>query len=107
MKIKINSSTNVIEVSEPYLEVKDKRLYNTVSKRYEGLDGDIASFIMKHDNGKMYEHRGTIEGYTCSGRIKFRGNDTVYEGVTGLHIDHVSVITSKEDNVVEYSLVFS
>jgi hypothetical protein len=54
----------------------------------------------------MYEHRGTIDGYTCSGRVKFRGNDTVYEGITNLRIEHISVIIGHEDSVVEYSLVF-
>jgi len=106
MKIKINSSTNIVNVPEPFLEVKDKRLYNTVTKQYEGLDGDIATFLMKHEDGKTYEHRGTIDGYTCSGRIKFRGNDTVYTNVSGIHIDHVSVIVGQEDDAVEYFLKF-
>ena len=106
MRIKVNSSTNVFDVSEEHLEVKGNWLYNTVTKSFEGLDGDLASFILKHDNGKMYEHRGTIDGYTCSGRVKFRGNDTVYEGITNLKIEHISVIIGHEDSVVEYSLVF-
>ena len=106
MKIKVNSSTNVFEVPEEHLEVKGRWLYNTVTKSFEGLDGDLGVFILKHDNGKMYEHRGTIDGYTCSGRVKFRGNDTVYEGITNLRIEHISVIIGHEDSVVEYSLVF-
>ena len=107
MKIKVNCSENVIDVPEPYLEVKDRRLYNSVTKQYEGLDGDLGSFVLKHDDGKVYEHRGTIDGYTCSGRVKFRGSDTVYTGITNLRLERISVIIGQEIESVEYSLVFS
>ena len=106
MKLKINGGDTVIDVVENHLEVKDKRLYNTVTKKYEGIDGDLATFIIKHENGKMYEHRGTVDGYTCSGHIKFRGDDKVYDGVPNIRIDHVSVVTDFEPTVVECSVTF-
>ena len=107
MKIKVNCNNNVIDVPEPYLEVRDRRLYNNVTKQYEGHDGELASFILKHEDGKVYEHRGTIDGYTCSGRVKFRGNDTVYTGITNLSLERISVVIGQEVDAVEYSLVFS
>ena len=107
MRIKVNDSANVINVGEDFLEVKNKRLYNNVTKRFEGLDGDVGSFTCKHDDGNTYVHRGTIDGYTCSGTVKFRGSDTIYRDVSDLRIEHISVIVDQEMDAKEYSLIFS
>ena len=107
MKIKVNDSTNVINLAEDFLEVKNKRLYNNVTKRYEGIDGDLGSFTCRHNDGKTYIHSGTIDGYTCSGRVKFRGSDTVYYEIPNLKIEHISVIVGQEADAKEYSLVFA
>ena len=40
-KVKIIETEEVIEISEPYLEVRDKALYNSNTCRYEAVGGDV------------------------------------------------------------------
>lgn len=92
----IETSNSVkLDVKEDYLVVKDKKLYNTKTKKYEGLDGDIVSFL----NGNMLT-KGTVDGYTCGNKVKLRGVDKPYEGVSDVKVEHLlNVANSDEDEL--------
>ena len=92
MRIEINNERE-IDISEQNLIVKDKKLFNTSTKSFEGLDGDVVTFI----NGNM-KISGTVDGYTHNGIIKIRGVEKPYVDISEItSIDHISVITASED----------
>jgi hypothetical protein len=91
MYIKVNGD-RVFEVTEENLVIKDDKLYNTQTKRYEGVDGDIVEFIRK-DGSNNVRCRGTVDGYTCGSRVKIRGVDKVNEDSRDVSITHISSIT--------------
>ena len=92
MLIEINNSTK-IDIKEDWLVVKDGKLYNATTKKYEGIDGDIISFL----NGNMIT-KGTVDGYTCNDKIKLRGIDKTYKGVKDIRIEHMSIVTNSEED---------
>jgi len=89
MEIEINNDFT-INVTEDFLTVKDKKLYNKNTKQFEGVDGDIVYFTR---NEKVL-CGGTVDGYTCGGKIKIRGRKETFENVTEIHFERVSVITN-------------
>ena len=92
----IETSNSVkLDIKEDYLVVKDKKLYNTKTKKYEGLDGDIVSFM----NGNMLT-KGTVDGYTCGNKVKLRGVDKPFEEVSDVKVEHLlNVVNSDEDEL--------
>ena len=97
MVIEVNGGRK-INVSEEHLIVKDKKLYNTKTKKFEGVDGDIIEFV-QGENGKKMSVRGTVDGYTCGTRIKLKGVPE-YEGgeITEVKVEHLATV-SYEDSV--------
>jgi len=91
MIIEINKEYK-IDVKEDYLTVNDKRLYNTNTKQFEGIDGDIIHFEITK-NGSKYIVSGMVEGYTCGGNIKLRGSEKEYSNAENIRIDKISSIT--------------
>ena len=100
MKIKINNERVIDILDDENLVVANKRLYNKKTKSFEGIDGDLVSFTI----GDRI-HKGTVEGYTNDGTISIRGDKTIYKGVKGKKIDHISVITSFEEGNKENELL--
>jgi hypothetical protein len=98
MIIKINRETT-IDVNESFLIVKDNKLYNTKTKKYEGVEGDIITFYIETSNGGKSWARGYVEGYTCGNNIKLRGIDTPYVAATISLVEHISSVTACEDTV--------
>jgi hypothetical protein len=97
MVIEINGERK-FGVSEDFLIVKDKRLYNVKTKKFEGVDGDIVEFV-KDENGKKMSIRGTVDGYTCGNHIKIRGVSDYESGqINDIRIEHISTV-SYEDSV--------
>lgn len=92
MKIKINNEDIIDIADDEDLTIVNKRLYNKKTKSYEGIDGDIVSFI---SNNRIY--KGTVDGYTHGSVVKFRGVDTIYTDAKDKKVDHVSVITSCDE----------
>lgn len=100
MVIEINRDKKV-EVNEDFLIVKNKRLYNTKTKSFEGIDGDIISFEYEKDgHGVLFS--GVVNGYTCDNTIYVRGVEKPFEKIKNKKIDHVSSITN--ENVVNENL---
>ena len=77
MTIKVNGDY-VFDVAEKTLIVKDGKLYNTETKSFEGVEGDLVEFERIDENGRTMVVRGTVDGYTCGNKVKLRGIDTVY-----------------------------
>lgn len=100
MRIEINKSKN-IEVNESFLIVKDNKLYNTETKKFEGLDGDIIQFHIITNNGTKSWVRGSVDGYTCGNIIKLRGVDKPYTADSVGTIERVSKITDYQDESSE------
>lgn len=96
MTVKINNELQ-IDITEDCLIVKDGKLFNTKTKEYEGVEGDIIEFITAADGVRVW-HRGIVEGYTYCEKIKLRGKDTSkYENVTKKLIEHISNVVCNED----------
>jgi len=97
MKIEINNS-KVLDIKEECLIIKNNKLYNNVTKQYEGVDGDIVTFYVATSNGGQCWTRGTVDGYTCGRMVKLRGVEKPYEIAEGCIkvIDKVSSITDAE-----------
>jgi len=94
MFIEINGSREV-EVTEDFLVVKDKTLFNNKTKQREGLDGDIVTFNRTSGPHQVW-CRGTVDGYTCGNRIKLRGVEKIYDDVFNIKFEHLSTITKLE-----------
>ena len=100
MQIKVNNEYIIDIADDEDLTIVNKRLYNKKTKSYEGIDGDIVSFI---SNNRIY--KGTVDGYTHGGKVKFRGVDTIYTDVQDKRVDHVSVITSCDEEIKQNDLL--
>lgn len=91
MQIKVNDKYE-FEVTQEDLTVKDKKLYNTHTKIFEGIDGDIVEFI-REENGHKVLIRGTVDGYTHFGTVKIQGCEEVYKtDPYAIKIEHMSVV---------------
>ena len=96
MRITINNEYE-LDIHEKYLMDKDKKLYNTATKSFEGIEGDVITFLVGNK-----EISGTVEEYTRNKYIKLRGVEKPYENYSEIiSIEHVSVITSSEDENTE------
>jgi hypothetical protein len=81
-------------------------LFNTVTKQYEGVDGDRVTFHITRENGGQSWLSGIVDGYTCNRRVKLRGSDRLYAISTDCikTIDHqfkVTNLNEKEKEVEE------
>ena len=97
MKIEVNKST-VLDIVEEHLIVKNNKLYNNITKQYEGIDGDIVTFYIASKTGGKCWTRGTVDGYTCGRRVKLRGVEQPYEAAEGCLkiVDSISRITDAD-----------
>lgn len=100
MRIEINNDKR-IKVDSPNLIVKDKMLYNTDTKSFEGVDGDIISFVYVNENGGKVRFKGSVEGYTNGNDIRIRGINKVFGEVSEKEVSHISFITSFENEISE------
>jgi len=96
MIIKVNTDIE-INITETYLIVKDKKLYNTVTKKYEGVEGDIVSFNYIKEDGRKSGYKGYVDGYTNGENIKIRGINQVFTQIGDKNVEHISSVTSYSD----------
>ena len=96
MIIKVNTDIE-INITETYLIVKDKKLYNTVTKKYEGVEGDIVSFNYIKEDGRKSGYKGYVDGYTNGEKVKIRGIDQVFTQIGDKSVEHISNVTSYSD----------
>jgi len=96
MIIKVNTDIE-INITETYLIVKDKKLYNTITKKYEGVEGDIVSFDYIKKDGKKSGYKGYVDGYTNGEKVKIRGINQVFTQIGNKSVEHISSITSYSD----------
>jgi hypothetical protein len=96
MIIKVNTDIE-INIAETYLIVKDKKLYNTITKKYEGVEGDIVSFDYIKENGKKGGYKGYVDGYTNGEKVKIRGINQVFTQIGNKSVVHISSVTSYSD----------
>lgn len=96
MTIKVNGDY-VFDVTEKSLVVKDGKLYNTETKSFEGVEGDLVEFERIDENGRIMVVRGTVDGYTCGNKVKLRGVDTIYD-VKSKKVTNISSI--KDEYIV-------
>lgn len=85
----INGEEEIV-IPEPYLIIEKQRLYNTKTKQYEGIDGDIVSFTHKNTNLS-----GMVEGYTHGAYVKIRGVEKPFIDAEKKEITHISTIEEK------------
>lgn len=105
MLIRLNNG-KTINIVDACLIVKDGMLFNTVTKQYEGVDGDRVTFHITRENGGQSWLSGIVDGYTCNRRVKLRGSDRLYAISTDCikAIDHqfkVTNLNEKEKEVEE------
>ena len=96
MIIKVNTDIE-INITETYLIVKDNKLYNTITKKYEGVEGDIVRFDYIKEDGKKSGYKGYVDGYTNGKKVKIRGINQVFTQVGEKSIEHISSVTSYSD----------
>ena len=90
MQIKVNDKYK-FKVTQEDLTVKDKKLYNTHTKIFEGIDGDIVEFIYEEDGRKVLIC-GSVDGYTHFGTVKIHGREEVYKtDPYTVKIEHLSI----------------
>lgn len=107
MIIEVNKDYK-IEIKEDYLVVKDKKLYNTKTKEFEGVEGDIIEFKFSTGGGKELGYRGYVDGYTSDKFVKIRGVDKVHTNIVSKKVEHISSVTDfTDDTVVKTEVVFS
>ena len=96
-----------IKIDKPNLIVKDDKLYNTDTKKFEGLDGDRICVNRTLENGQKMSSTGTVEGYTYNGAIKLRGVKEAYQS-DSYAIEHVVKIKDFiDDNAVKTEIVYA
>jgi hypothetical protein len=97
MTIEINNC-KVILVQEKNLIVKDNKLFNTDTNKFEAIDGDKINFCTTDSVGVRFWMGGTVEGYTCNRRIKLKGTERLYASVDCIQkiIEHNSLITDSD-----------
>ena len=97
MKIKTDSGL-VIDIKEKNLIVKNKRLYNTETKCYEGVDGDYAKFT--HTKGiQPILISGPIDGYTNGSNVKLRRSE-LCTNAKDVKIEHIYGVELIEDEIL-------
>lgn len=109
MKIEINNS-NILDIAEEHLVIKNNRLYNNATKQYEGIEGDRVTFYTRTASGAKCFTSGTVDGYTCGRKVKLLGVSKAYEIAEDCIkiIDHISKITNTEcDNKEVWDVILS
>jgi hypothetical protein len=96
MVIVVNGGDYKFQVNEDYLEVKNERLYNTKTRSYEGIEGDIISFNYDND-GVKGGYKGYVDGYTNGVTARIRGIDKTFNVVGPISVTHISRISDVED----------
>jgi hypothetical protein len=96
MVIKVNTDIE-INVTETYLIVRDKKLYNTITKKYEGVEGDIVTFDYIKEDGRKGGYKGYVDGYTNGEKVKIRGINQVFTQIGSKNVEHISSVTSYSD----------
>ena len=98
MTIVINGGDYKFQVNEDYLEVKNERLYNTKTRSYEGIEGDIISFNYDND-GVKGGYKGYVDGYTNGVTARIRGIDKTFNVVGPISVTHISRVSDVEDPI--------
>jgi len=107
MVIKTNNNKE-IEITESYLVIKDKKLFNKQTGCYEGLDGDKICFSKSLEGGYKVTTAGTVDGYTNNGNIRLKGVVIPYKIVGGYSIEHTTIIVDYTDeNAVRTEIVYA
>lgn len=98
MKILINGK-DVAELSTfCRWSVRDGKLFNNNTHRFEGVEGDVITFTK--ENGKKY--KGTVIGYTCYQLVCTKENGCMIlsaKEALSIEIEHRSVVELLEDDV--------
>ena len=98
MIIVVNGGDYKFRVNEDYLEVKNERLYNTKTRSYEGIEGDIISFNYDND-GVKGGYKGYVDGYTNGVTARIRGIDKTFNVVGPISVTHISRVSDVEDPI--------
>ena len=77
MRIEVNNN-KVLEITDKCLTIENGRLFNTITKQYEGVDGDRVTFYITTGPTSKCWISGTVDGYTCHRRVKVRGHSEYY-----------------------------
>ena len=77
MLIRINNG-KVINIIDRCLVVNGDKLFNIVTRQYEGIDGDEVTYIVPTANGGECTVCGIVDGYTCNRRIMTKGCKTPF-----------------------------
>jgi hypothetical protein len=105
--VKLENGT-LLNIEEENIVVKDKKLYNTKTKQFEGVDGDRVYFTTFLSGGTKCITSGNVEGYTNEKRIKLRGALKTYENFRDVNVEHfhsVEVYTDENSVVLEQIFV--
>lgn len=106
----IKTDTGVsIKINDKKFVVKNKKLYNTETKKFEGVDGDYVYFttFMKLSGAKIITS-GSVDGYTNGDKIKLKGVTKTYDSVTNVNIEHFrSIEAYTDENAVKLEPVFA
>ena len=95
MVVKINEDYE-IRIKEEDIIIKDKKLYNLTTKKFEAADGDIVEFISEKDGVRRW-HRGYVDGYSYGDRIPLRGIfGCEYHNITYKKIEHISSVSDPD-----------
>lgn len=105
MKVRIDG--NICEIKEKELTVKDNKLYNTKTKEYEGVEGDLVS-VTYEENGEIKGLRGTVGGYTCGTHVLIRPRFD-FNNVKSKKIEHIMpvILIEKSDEQDEELLLMT
>ena len=104
MIVKLNTG-KVLNVVEKSLIVRNGKLFNVVTKQYEGVDGDDINFCVPTTSGGKCWVFGVVEGYTCNRRIVMKGSKTPYAMMEGTekNIKHKSRVVETDGIVITES----
>lgn len=97
MKILINGKDTAELSKFCKWSVRDGKLFNENTHRFEGVEGDVITFTK--ENGKKYE--GTVIGYTCYQLVCTKENGCMILSVKealSIEIEHRSVVELLEDD---------
>ena len=107
LEVRLNNGVS-LDIEDEHLIIKDKRLYNTKTKSFEGVDGDHVSFTTILSGGTKCITSGTVDGYTNENRIKLKGVLKTYENFKDKKVEHFYSIDSFDDkNSVVLDTVFA
>lgn len=101
MRIIVNNDKRYIFEVPQELVIKDNRLYNTKTKSYEGVEGDIVHMTVDYGDGKEVMLSGTVSAFTNDKDVTIRPN-RVIENPKTKKFEHVSTVkeflgTTKEE----------